>query len=105
MVKEISTMSDFKAAMTESEKCLVVIDFTAVWCGPCQKIKPVFEQLSKKHSDVVFYKADVDEANDVASECGIRAMPTFQFYKCGKKIGEISGADPAALEKKIQELK
>jgi thioredoxin 1 len=53
--------------------------------------------LSKDHTDVQFVKVDVDDAEEIASACGIQAMPTFQFFKGGKKIEEMRGADPSKL--------
>jgi thioredoxin 1 len=72
-------------------------------CGPCRAIAPIFETLSEKYTNVVFVKVDVDELADVASKCGIRAMPTFQFYKGGSKIKEMCGANQAQLVSMIEE--
>ncbi|KAM4706496.1 thioredoxin-like [Discoglossus pictus] len=105
MVKDIKSMDNYKMALNESENCLLVISFTAKWCGPCQKIKPFYEELSKKYRDVLFYNCDVDDVDDVASECGINRMPTFLFYKDEEKVYELLSVNAAALEKKIQELK
>jgi len=71
----------------------VLVDFTASWCGPCKKIGPFFEELAAKYPDVVFVKIDVDDLDDVAAECGISAMPTFQLYSNGVKVQEMTGAD------------
>ncbi|KAL2293973.1 hypothetical protein Nmel_007681 [Mimus melanotis] len=50
-------------------------------------IKPFFHSLCEKYGDVVFIEIDVDDAQDVASHCDVKCMPTFQFYKNGKKVG------------------
>ncbi|KAH9854366.1 thioredoxin-like protein [Lenzites betulinus] len=82
-----------------------VFDFWATWCGPCRIISPVFEQLSEKFGDkVAFYKVDVDEAQDIAQEVAVRAMPTFAAFKGGEKIGEVVGASPPNLQNLIQTL-
>lgn len=75
----------------------VLVDFTASWCGPCKKIGPYFEELATKYTDVIFVKIDVDDLDDVAAECGISAMPTFQLYSNGVKVQEMTGADETKL--------
>jgi len=83
------------------------VDFTASWCGPCKAIAPYFAELAAKYPEIEFVKIDVDELDDVAGECGISAMPTFQVYSNGVKVSEMCGADPeklAALVKEASEL-
>nr|QKY15087.1 thioredoxin h (TRXH) [Polytomella parva] len=76
----------------------VVVDFHAVWCGPCRAIAPFYESLSAKYSNVVFLKVDVDEVEAVASECGITGMPTFMLFKNNAKVDEFTGANKEKLE-------
>ena len=76
MVKMIGTKAEFDELL-QSDK-LVVVDFTATWCPPCQMIAPKFAE----HADVVkdyaeLVKVDVDENSDTAQDCGITCMPTF----------------------------
>lgn len=61
-------------------------------------IAPKVAQFEADFTDVDFYKVDVDEVTDVAGELGVRAMPTFYFFKKGEKAGEVVGANPAALK-------
>ena len=61
-------------------------------------IGPYFEELAGKFPGVVFVKVDVDDLDDVAAECGISAMPTFQLYSNGVKVEELTGADKGKLE-------
>ncbi|MGY4928505.1 thioredoxin family protein [Streptomyces sp. 900105755] len=84
----------------------VVVDFTAVWCGPCKLIKPEFERLSTEpqYRTISFAVIDVDEVPDVSETAGIRAMPTFQTYANRDKKGELLGADPNKLRKLVDEL-
>ncbi|MBO8905147.1 thioredoxin, partial [Staphylococcus aureus] len=82
---------------------LVVVDFSATWCGPCKMIKPFFHSLCDKYSNVVFLEVDVDDCQDVAADCEVKCMPTFQFYKKGQKVGEFSGANKEKLEASITE--
>eukprot|EP00587_Corethron_hystrix_P014773 CAMPEP_0113325622 /NCGR_PEP_ID=MMETSP0010_2-20120614/17896_1 /TAXON_ID=216773 ORGANISM="Corethron hystrix, Strain 308" /NCGR_SAMPLE_ID=MMETSP0010_2 /ASSEMBLY_ACC=CAM_ASM_000155 /LENGTH=61 /DNA_ID=CAMNT_0000185519 /DNA_START=701 /DNA_END=886 /DNA_ORIENTATION=- /assembly_acc=CAM_ASM_000155 len=60
--------------------------------------------MAEDFPDVEFVKVDVDDASDVASSCGIRSMPTFQFYKGGQKVNEFSGASKAKLEEIMKSL-
>lgn len=100
-MQEIKSLSQFNKLKTSS---LLIVDFYAVWCGPCKAISPGFERLFKQHESstfITFAKCDVDKAKDVAQACGITAMPTFQFFKGGKKVDEVKGADVQQLTTKI----
>jgi thioredoxin len=100
-MEEIKSLSQFNKLKANS---LLIIDFYAVWCGPCKVISPAFDKLAKQHessTSIIFAKVDVDKAKDVAQACGITAMPTFQFFKDGKKVDEVKGADPQQLTTKI----
>ncbi|KAL3428153.1 thiol-disulfide exchange intermediate [Phlyctema vagabunda] len=100
-MQEIKSLSQFNKLKANS---LLIIDFYAVWCGPCKAISPAFERLAKQHessTSIIFAKVDVDKAKDVAQTCGITAMPTFQFFKHGTKADEVKGADIQQLTTKI----
>ncbi|XP_005996498.1 thioredoxin [Latimeria chalumnae] len=105
MVRRIDNMEQFDAALKEAGSKLVVVDFFAEWCGPCKMIAPKIEALSKTYTNVVFLKVDVDEAEDVAQHYEITAMPTFIFFKDGKKLEVFCGANADKLVQKIEELK
>ncbi|XP_070785526.1 thioredoxin-like [Enoplosus armatus] len=107
MVREVENLAEFKAILKEAGDKLVVVDFTATWCGPCKQIGPEFEKESLKpeNANVIFLKVDVDEAEDVSSECKISCMPTFHFYKNGAKVDEFSGANKATLLEKLATLR
>jgi len=95
----------FDALLAGGGSKLIVVDFTATWCGPCQFIAPKFAELGEANPDCEFVKVDVDANDETAAACGIEAMPTFQFYKGGEKIFEMSGADIEKLTEKVAELK
>jgi len=80
-----------------------VIDFHAVWCGPCKTMAPVFENMKKKYGDKAeFIKVDIDEDQDMAAEFNIASVPTFVIVKDGLTIAEIVGtAKPLEFEKFI----
>mmetsp|Transcript_19348 Transcript_19348/g.28635 ORF Transcript_19348/g.28635 Transcript_19348/m.28635 type:complete len:131 (-) Transcript_19348:215-607(-) len=99
MVREVQNQQDFDSALKEAGDKLVVVDFTASWCGPCRAIAPKFEALSETHKDeVVFLKVDVDKCKDVSRSQGISAMPTFKFFKQGKLYDGFLGGDLSKLE-------
>ena len=68
-------------------------------------IGPIFEMIAEENPDIACFKVDVDDASDVASDCGISAMPTFQFYKNGEKVDELCGASEDLLREKIKAQK
>uniref|UniRef100_A0A2P2QLV9 Thioredoxin n=1 Tax=Rhizophora mucronata TaxID=61149 RepID=A0A2P2QLV9_RHIMU len=73
-------------------KKLIVVDFTASWCGPCRFISPILAELAKKMPNVTFLKVDVDELMSVAQDWAVEAMPTFMFLKEGKIVDKVIGA-------------
>ena len=83
---------------------LVVVDFTATWCGPCQRIAPQFAELDAQYKSIKFIKIDVDVNNETATTMGIHAMPTFLLFINGTQVDDLVGADLVALEPKIKKL-
>ncbi|XP_019951392.1 thioredoxin b [Paralichthys olivaceus] len=97
MVYEVESLDDFRKQLKDAGDKLVVVDFTATWCGPCKMIGPYFVELSNEYPNVVFLKVDVDEAEDVSSSCDIKCMPTFVFFKNGEKVDDFAGANREKL--------
>jgi thioredoxin 1 len=84
----------------------VVLDVYATWCGPCQQMAPIFEELSDElGSKYKFAKLNVDEAREISIKYGVTSVPTFIFIKDnvvqGKETGYMS---KEALEAKIKQL-
>ncbi|XP_045144560.1 thioredoxin-like [Echinops telfairi] len=104
MVKQIDSKEDFQAALNNAGEKFVVVDFSPTWCGPCKRTKPFCHSLCEKYGKVVFLEVDVDDCQDVASECEVKCMPAFQFCKKGHRVGEFSGANNEKLETTINEL-
>ena len=100
MVRFIQTSEEF--ANCVGQDMPTIVDFTAAWCGPCKSIAPLFEQLSVQYKDsITCVKVDVDHLEDVVTELGIEAMPTFLAFKKGLKLDDaVQGAD----EPKLREL-
>ncbi|ORE04286.1 thioredoxin-like protein, partial [Rhizopus microsporus var. microsporus] len=91
-LKEPANLNEFKELLSKNSK--VIVDFTASWCGPCRLVKPVILKLAEQYTEILFLVVDVDERADIASEYGIRAMPTVMFFKDGNKADEMVGAAP-----------
>jgi thioredoxin 1 len=85
---------------------LVMIDFWAVWCGPCRMIAPTVEELAKEYAGKVkVAKLNTDENPDIASRYKIMGIPTLMFFKDGQKVDQIVGAVPKPqLKSKLDSL-
>ncbi|KAF3431393.1 hypothetical protein FNV43_RR26124 [Rhamnella rubrinervis] len=104
LIKAIHSKEQWKShfnASKDSNK-LLVIDFTATWCGPCRSMEPILDEFAEKYSDVEFIQIDVDELLDVAAEFGVNAMPTFLLLKKGNQVDKVVGASKDDLQKKIE---
>lgn len=98
MVKEIND-----AAFEEAVKNgIVVVDFWAVWCGPCKMLGPVIEQLSEEiGAKATFLKLNVDENPVTSATFKIASIPTVVVFKDGKVVENLVGFRPKAALKEI----
>lgn len=101
-VIEISNDQEFSVQLRDAGARLVVVDFFAVWCGPCNQIAPFVKQLSTKYPGAVFLKVDVEKCEEVARTYRVTAMPTFVFIKNAQELERIRGADKVQLEDKVK---
>jgi thioredoxin 1 len=105
LVKELESVKELDSHMKSlAADSLIVIDFSASWCGPCKMIAPYYDELStmEEFSTVSFVKVDVDKAADIARKYSVASMPTFIFLKNGKVIDQFSGASVQKLVTTIQ---
>lgn len=84
----------------------VLVDYWAVWCGPCRMIAPILEEIDATHGDKIqIAKLNVDENPRTASDYGIVSIPTLNVFKGGQVVKQIIGAKPkAALLKDLAEF-
>lgn len=95
----MNEIESIKEGMTEEK--VVLIDFMAVWCGPCHMQDPIIEELKKKFGDKIeFKKIDVDKDNDLTEKYSIHAVPTLIIEKNGKMFRKYLGVTHASLLEK-----
>ena len=93
MVKAING-SEF-VENVENTKGVVVVDFSATWCGPCKMLAPVFEGVSNRMADKAkFFKVDIDENSNLAQKYRISAVPTMIIFKDGVPVENLAGFMP-----------
>lgn len=99
------TDTNFEDLVVKSDKP-VMIDFWAVWCGPCRMIAPIVEEMSKEYEGkALIGKVDVDSNPNVAMKYGIRNIPTVLFVKGGQVVDKQVGAAPKqAFKTKLDAL-
>ena len=100
-----ATDDNFETEVLKSSKPSVV-DFWAVWCGPCRALAPIIDELAEANaSKVNVYKLNVDDNPNVASQYGIRGIPTLLFFKDGKMVQQQVGVvAKESLQKIIDQL-
>ncbi len=103
-VLEVTTATWEQEVLNDSG--LVLIDFWAVWCGPCRMIAPTVEELAKEYAGKVkVVKLNTDENPEIASRYKIMGIPTLMFFKAGQKVDQIVGAVPKPqLKAKLDSL-
>ncbi len=99
------TDQTFDEEVIKSDK-IVMVDFWAVWCGPCQMMGPIIEDIGKEfEGKIKVGKVNVDENPQAARKYDILSIPTIKFYKNGQVIDELIGLRPKELlAKKISSL-
>ena len=84
------TKENFQAEITKSDKP-VLVDFWAVWCGPCQMMAPILHELETEMPDVQIGKVNVDEQMDLARQFRVVSIPTLIIFKNGQEVQRMVG--------------
>ena len=93
--------NEFEQEVLQSKQ-VVLIDFWAAWCAPCQMITPILEELSKEYNDrVKICKINVDENQTTAAKYQILSIPALLFFKDGKVTAQLMGVRPKSDIKKV----
>lgn len=90
---EVKSVEEFNKILKDYPDNIIIIDFWAVWCGPCMFFAPIFKKLHKEfQNDFIFLKVNVDENSSVAMKYQITGIPTTLFIKNGDVVNKIVGA-------------
>lgn len=98
-MEEINT-ENFETGVLKAEG-MVLVDFNADWCGPCQMMKPILEEFAEKNTDVKLVGINVDDNSDLAEKYGISGIPCLVLFKDGEEVNRVVGVQSV---KKLEKL-
>ncbi|MFW9772871.1 MAG: thioredoxin [Promethearchaeota archaeon] len=104
---KVHSIEDFDALLKDYPEKVIIIDFWAIWCGPCMMFAPIFEKLQKEHAnEFIFVKVNVDENPSIAQRYRITGIPTTLFIQNEKQVHKIAGAvNQEYMERVLEKLK
>ena len=98
-------IQDNDVSCCKDKECLHLFYFTATWCGPCQRIKPMIQKLSEGFDDskLEVCMVDIDENDELAGDLQVRSVPTFHLFKGKELQGTCSGAEIGKIHRLLKE--
>lgn len=94
------TTENFEQEVLKAEQP-VLVDFYADWCGPCQMMGPVVEEISTETEGAKVCKLNIDEQMEIAQKYGVMTIPTFMVFKNGEPVRKEMGAMPKSVLKEM----
>lgn len=92
MIRHVAEDQDFRNAVLLSNKQLIIVDFWAPWCKPCQAMQPAWDSISRRFTTLIdIVKVNVDDAQDIAKSSNVTSVPTLLFYRNGKVVAHAIG--------------
>ena len=87
-VIHITSEQEFNRVIANGD---VVVDFYASWCGPCQRMSPIIDELAPEMTDVTFVKLDTEKFDTITKKYNVRGLPTLIFFRAGQKLRQVTG--------------
>lgn len=101
----MKSIIDNDVSVLRDKSCSVLLYFTASWCGPCKKIKPMVEKLSEGFDESVIeiYMVDIDANDELVRNLEVRGIPAFYLFKGEEMQGQCSGSDILNVHRLLKE--
>lgn len=106
-VVKVNSIKEFDNLLNDYPEKVIIIDFWAIWCGPCMMFAPIFEKLQQEHAnEFIFVKVNVDQNPSIAQRYRITGIPTTLFIKNKNVVHKIVGAvNQEYMERVLEKLK